>query len=185
MSQIDHLVANYQRFVQLPWPANLAEIQRVWFAVYPPAEERRLRVRVGEFEVATLAAKHRWRLVDITEVPAQWLASHDYLEGYFEDPEALETVEEDLRKEVVDKLSEACQAEEVDQQTVVAVRGAGSLFGFTHVSTVIGELKGAIRGRLLVFFPGEYERNLYRFMDARDGFNYMATPITCSERMPL
>ena len=30
-------------------------------------------------------------------------------------------------------------------------------------------------------FPGDYERNLYRFMDARDGFNYMAVPITCAE----
>ena len=185
MSQIDRLVANYQRFVQLPWPSNLAEVQRVWFAVYPPAEERRLRVRLGEFEVATLAAKRRWRLVDLTAVPAAWLASHEYREGYFEDPEALETIEEELRNQVVELLRQACQAEEVDHNTVVAVLGAGSLFGFTHISTVIGQLEGTIRGRLLVFFPGEYEHNLYRFMDARVGFDYMATPITCSERMPL
>ncbi|MBI4233818.1 MAG: DUF1788 domain-containing protein [Chloroflexi bacterium] len=185
MSQIDRLIANYQRFVQLPWPLNLAGAQRVWFAVYPPAEERRLRARVGGFEVATLAAKHGWRLVDITDAPARWLAGHDYREGYFADPEALGTIEEELKKQVVEHLREACQAEGVDQHTVVAVMGTGSLFGFTHVSSIIAELEGIIRGRLLVFFPGEYERNLYRFMDAREGFNYMAMPITCSERLPL
>jgi hypothetical protein len=34
---------------------------------------------------------------------------------------------------------------------------------------------------MLVFFPGEYTNNVYRFMDARDGFNYMAIPITSTE----
>ena len=33
----------------------------------------------------------------------------------------------------------------------------------------------------VVLFPGEYRHNVYRFMDARDGFNYMAVPITSSE----
>ena len=28
---------------------------------------------------------------------------------------------------------------------------------------------------------GEYAGNVYRFMDARDGFNYMAVPITATE----
>ena len=35
-----------------------------------------------------------------------------------------------------------------------------------------------IRGRLLVFFPGQYEHNNYRLLDARDGWNYLAIPIT-------
>jgi hypothetical protein len=61
------------------------------------------------------------------------------------------------------------------------VTGAGSLYGFTHVSSVVSKIEDSIRGRLLLFFPGEYERNLYRFMDARDGFNYMAVPITSNE----
>jgi hypothetical protein len=36
----------------------------------------------------------------------------------------------------------------------------------------------SVLGRMLVFFRGEYTGNVYRFMDARDGFNYMAVPIT-------
>ena len=38
-----------------------------------------------------------------------------------------------------------------------------------------------IRGRLLVFFPGVYEQNNYRLLDARDGWNYHAVPITASD----
>ena len=36
----------------------------------------------------------------------------------------------------------------------------------------------AIQGRLAVFFPGAYAQNHYRLLDARDGWNYLAVPIT-------
>ena len=185
MNQIGRLISNYQKFVYLPWSSNLAGRQRVWFAAYPPSEERRVRARIKEFEVATLEAKRRWRLIDITEAPARWLGSHDYRDGYFADPDALVTLEEDLKADIAGRIKGVCQEDGVGQNTVVAVLGAGSLFGFTHVSSLVADLEESIRGRLLVFFPGEYERNLYRFMDARDGFNYMATPITCTERLTL
>jgi len=29
-----------------------------------------------------------------------------------------------------------------------------------------------------VFFPGQLEQNNYRLLDARDGWNYMAVPIS-------
>jgi len=32
-----------------------------------------------------------------------------------------------------------------------------------------------------VLFPGVYEQNNYRMLDARDGWNYLAIPITSSE----
>jgi hypothetical protein len=60
----------------------------------------------------------------------------------------------------------------------VAVFGVGTLFGFTRVSKVLRLLEGDIRGRLVVFFPGHYEQNNYRLLDARDGWNYLAVPIT-------
>jgi hypothetical protein len=50
-----------------------------------------------------------------------------------------------------------------------------------RVSSLIERVEDGVRGRLLVFFPGEYRHNVYRFMDARDGFNYMASPITSTE----
>jgi hypothetical protein len=183
MSPIQRLIVNYQRYVRVPWSRNLSGSQRIWFAVYPPAEERRLRARLQEFEVATREAKHGWKLCDITHIPAQWLASNEYKEAYFAEPAAVATIEEELASSVVSTLRDACRAEGVDGETVVAVLGAGSLFGFTYLSRIVSQLESDVLGRLLVFFPGEYERNLYRFMDARDGFNYMAVPITCSERL--
>jgi hypothetical protein len=185
MSQVNNLIANYRRHVGITWQTNLAGRQRVWFAVYPPSEERRVRARFKEFEIATLEAKHHWKPVDITNLPAEWLAQHEYREAYFEEPSALSMIAEDLKVHVVSVLKKACQAGDVDKDTVVAVLGAGGLFGFLHLSGVIIELEEAIRGRLLVFFPGEYERSVYRFMDARDGFNYMAVPITCSEGLQI
>jgi hypothetical protein len=50
-----------------------------------------------------------------------------------------------------------------------------------RVSSLIERVEDSIRGRLLVLFPGDYTGNVYRFMDARDGFNYMAVPNTSTE----
>ena len=133
--------------------------------------------------MATRDAKHSWHPVDITDEFAQWMGSHEYRDDYFAEPEALATVEEELRDQIVARLKSACES--VDDDSVIAVLGAGTLFGFTHISSVVSALESSIRGRLLVFFPGEYERNLYRFMDARDGFNYMAVPITCGEMIKI
>ena len=56
--------------------------------------------------------------------------------------------------------------------------GVGSLFAFTRVSQVLKLIESSIRGRLVIFFPGQYEQNNYRLLDARDGWNYLAVPIT-------
>jgi hypothetical protein len=58
------------------------------------------------------------------------------------------------------------------------VFGVGALYGFARVSRVLKLIEGDIRGRLVVFFPGQYEQNNYRLLDARDGWNYLAVPIT-------
>ena len=55
------------------------------------------------------------------------------------------------------------------------------LFGFLRVSELVSRVESSIRGRLLIFFPGEHENNTYRFLDARDGFNYLALPIVADE----
>lgn len=181
MSHCNRLLLNYQRFVQLPWAEHLAGKQRVWFAIYPPSEERRVRAHVQEFQVATIDAGRKWHLVDISHLPAKWLAEHPDRGGYFAEPAALHAIEEEVRARAVDILREVLHSPIVDNDTVVAVQGVGAFFGFAHLSPIISGIEDSILGRLLVFFPGEFERNLYRFMDARDGFNYMAVPITSNE----
>ena len=59
-------------------------------AIYPPDHERRLRLHVPDFEMATKEAGHNWALIDITTSFEQWMADHEYRVQYFESPDLLE-----------------------------------------------------------------------------------------------
>ena len=87
-SRIARLAHNYERHASIPWSRTLAGVQRVWFAVYDKNDERRLRARLGEFEIATGRAGHGWSLVDVTDSFPAWLAAHEYRDSYFENPAA-------------------------------------------------------------------------------------------------
>jgi hypothetical protein len=177
MSEVESLIQNYRRFVALPWQGKVSGAEKVWFVVYDPVQERRLRLRLGEFEIATQEAGHAWHPVDLTGSFARWMARHPYREAYFESPADLDLALPDYTAAVIQELRDALTAPEVDAESVVAVVGVGSLFGLTHVSTVVERVASHIRGRLLLFFPGHQEGDNYRLLDARDGWNYLAIPI--------
>ncbi len=181
MNSTDRLLQNYARQVRLPWSRNIAGMQRIWFAVYPPAEERKVRARIQHFENMTRESGHGWTAVDLTDVLPTWMASHEYREAAFREPEFFACDDDQLEVLAARRIQAACGGENADANAVVAVVGLASLFDYMKVSRLIGRVEESIRGRLLVFFPGEYRQNVYRFMDARDGFNYMAVPITSSE----
>lgn len=180
MSQIEKLAKVYERHVGVEWQRTMAGAQRVMLAVYPKEKERLLRARVGEFEEATRRTGHGWTLVDATPWFAEWMAAHDYRESYFEDPGLLDmSLDEDFLDAAKGRLREALEAAE--EETVVALLGIASLYGFLRVSELIRAVETSIRGRLLVFFPGTKNENNYRLLDARDGWNYLAQPITLHE----
>ena len=79
---------------------------------------------------------------------------------------------------VVEEIRMMLSLAAVGDNSVVALFGIASLFGFARVSQVLKLVEGDVEGRLVVFFPGQYEQNNYRLLDARDGWNYMAVPIT-------
>ena len=180
MSYVDDLIESYRRFVDLPWQSGIAPPQRVWMAVYPPKYERRIRLNVPEFENATVEAGHSWDCIDITTSFERWMANHEYAGVYFEEPELLEPALSEffdaLVKEVRTQLDEY-----TDEDGVVGLLGAGTMFGLGHsvkVSALMDAVNTSIAGRLLVFFPGHHEHSSYRLLDARDGWDYVATPIT-------
>ncbi|MDA8219905.1 MAG: DUF1788 domain-containing protein [Dehalococcoidales bacterium] len=178
---MDALIEAYARFVQHPWDRNAAGPERVWLAVYPPLDERRLRYKIDEFKVATQGAGKRWKLVDLTTSFEEWLGAHEYREAYFESPGDLEPALEGFGEQLVARARADLTTDDVDGETVVALLGAGSLFGFFRVSRLIESVNDSIRGRLLVFFPGERHGSNYRLLDAQDGWNYLAVPIVASE----
>jgi hypothetical protein len=180
MRLVDDLVAEYDRFVSLPWRDNLAGPERQWMLIYPPDEERRIRFRLPEFEGITKKAGHHWTLLDLTDVFGRWLGSQDYAEEYYRDPEYLSSAIDGFVDYVVALVEEVLQSIEVDEDTVVAILGVGSLYPFARVSNLLQRVSPSVPGRMLVFFPGEKEGNTYRLLNAKDGWNYLATPITVS-----
>jgi len=179
MGRIEELAARYRAHIGAPWQRNLAGDQKAIFVVYPKTDERKLRARLELFEMATTSTGHGWRLLDIRNSFARWMADTDYREAYFEDPEALVMkLRSDFVQYAAGRLREGLTDEGADENTVVAIQGVACLYGFTRVSLVLKEVVKDIRGRLVVFFPGEYEENNYRLLDARDGWNYLAVPIT-------
>ncbi len=183
MSRVDDLIANYRRFVGLPWSVGLAPAQRVWMAVYSPEEERRLRLHLPEFETATVQAGYSWAVVDVSSAFEEWMATHEYRDAYFANPKLMapelvgffEGLVGDVRLSITAATS---------TNTIVALVGAGSLYGLgdqVKVSALIERVQELVEGRMLVFFPGEVEGNNYRLLGARDGWNYLATLITAEK----
>lgn len=180
MARIEDLAESYGRHIAIPWQRMVAGAQRVVMIVYEREIERTLRARKKLFETATVSAGHDWREVDLTDGFARWMASDEYRDAYFEDPSdlALKLDSHEFRDHLAGRIRTVLTADDVTENTVVAVIGVGAIFGFAKLSEVLREVEGDIRGRLAVFFPGQFDRNNYRLLDARDGWNYLAVPIT-------
>jgi hypothetical protein len=178
MSEMEELIAAYSRFVALPWRSGLPGPQRVWMVIYEPRQERRLRRRLPEFELATQQSGHKWNLLDITDSFPQWLSKQEYAEAYFEDPEALSIALGGYAASLISQVRTFLDGS--DEETVVGLLGAGALFPHCRVSEVIEAVNSSVAGRLVVFFPGSHSDNVYRLLNARDGWNYMAVPITAT-----
>jgi len=179
MGRIEDLAAVYERHIRAPWQRTIAGAQRVMMVVYEKELERTFRARRGEFEQRTRAAGagHGWAEFDCTRSFAEWMARDEYKEAYFERPDDLAMkVEGEFALSVVNPLRDLLRAS--DENTVVALTGVASLYGFARVSQIVRAIEPDIRGRLIVFYPGSKDGNSYRLLDARDGWNYLANSIT-------
>lgn len=181
MSEVQDVLKAYERFIQLPWSDYLSGQEKVWFIVYDPAQERRIRLRIPEFQVVTTKAGYLWKLIDITDSFAEWMAKIDYRDAYFENPADMDPMLQDYIEYLVAKVVSELNTPDADEKTVVAISGIATLFGLARASLIIDQLTAHIKGRLAVFFPGSYDGSVYRLLDARDGWNYLAIPITAEK----
>ena len=179
MARIEDLAERYGRHIATPWQRTIAGAQRVIMLVYDKELERTLRARKVAFETATREAGHDWHEIDIADTFAQWIASDDYRDEYFAAPEDLQLkLEAEFDGYVADLVRTVLTREDVTENSVVALFGCGALFGLLRASHLLKLVERDIRGRLVVFFPGHKDNNNYRLLDARDGWNYLAVPIT-------
>ena len=181
MSKIKRLIDSYETFIKVPWREDAAPAQRVIFCVYPEYDELRLRVRLDEFEIVTRRAGHDWALFDLTNSFPNWLASQKYAHSYYKDSNKLSTLLDKYEDDIAVRFEDFCREKAISKDDVVALSGVGSLFGFRKVKGVVDRLAPLVLGRLVVFFPGSYENNNYRLLDAYDGWGYLAIPITTDQ----
>jgi len=177
MSKIKRLTQSYGRFIAVPWQ-DVAAPQRVIFCVYNEDDELQLRAKIDEFEIVTRQAKHEWAVFDLTDTFATWLDSQRYKKSYFKKPHLISTLLPQYLGFIKKEFDCFIQTWKINENTVVALKGVGSLFGFLKVKEVVDTLAPLVKGRLLVFFPGTYENNNYRLLDGYDGWNYLAVTIT-------
>ncbi len=179
MAYVEDLVETFRAHISAPWRRSAGGAERTIMLVYDKEKERHLRARKSLFKAACEESHHSWVEVDLSDAFARWMAADEYREAYFEDPESLLIkLDEEFRDFVAAELRVALTSQKADADAVVAVFGAGALFGFAHVSEILKQVETATRGRLLVFFPGHADRNNFRLLDARDGWNYLAATIT-------
>jgi hypothetical protein len=152
-------------------------------AVYAPEDERRLRLDLPEFANASKGAGYEWATIDITNSFEEWMAAHEYRDAYFANPKLIQPELAGFFELLVDRVRKELSAL-TTERTIIGLVGAGNLFGLgdhVKVSALIERVQDLVNGRMLVFFPGEVEGNRYRLLGARDGWNYLATPITADK----
>jgi hypothetical protein len=178
VNRVKKLLDSYRSYIEIPWRRDAAPAQRVVFCVYNENDELRLRFNIVEFEIATKHSGHKWSLFDLTNTFGEWMATQPYAKSYFKAPDKLAPLLPRYLDFIEKRFLEVIPPESLDNDTVVAITGLGSIFGFIKARELVDRLAPLVPGKLLVFFPGAHENNNYRLLNAYDGWNYLAVTIT-------
>jgi len=178
-NNVDGLIQAYEKVVSGKWVETLSAQERIWFLVYDPDSQRKVDFRISDFENATKKAGKKWANISLKDCFTEWMATHEYRDEYFLDPDSLvDQLEFDFKNFAIENTIQKIRKHQIDHETVIALTHVASLFGFARLSDILNHIAGEIKGRLLVFFPGEFEKNQFRLLNARDGWSYLARPIT-------
>lgn len=183
MSQAHRILDRLREHLALPWPEHVSARERVVMVVYPPSDERKVRrlLEKGEFEQEVRSIGHGWVRVELATAFSEWLARNEYADRYLRRPDRLWDDAGNVRgleEYLVEKVVRAASG--LTPNDVCALVGCGGLFGLASVSQLIGQVAEQVPGRLVAFFPGELDArtNAYRLLGAKDGWGYLAVPIT-------
>lgn len=175
--RLSKLLHNFERHISIPWNTSLSSEERAIFVVYDKMDELKLRARVDEFQHASEACGHKWLLLDVSDAFPVWMSSQKRVIPYFKKPELIRTKFEYFSEDLVGLLSSKIP-DDFGEHDVISILGCATLFGFVSVSSLVKSLSPHVKGRLVVFFPGEKKENTFSLLDATDGWGYQATAIT-------
>jgi hypothetical protein len=179
LSATEDLLCAYRKRLNIPWRPDETTAGRVWMLWYDKSYERRLRGRFGEFRLATEQAGKGWRELDLAPVFGEWIGAQKWFERAARHPSTLSTVMGQFEQHLVTLVRS--ELDQCGSNDVLALTGIASLFGFVRASKLISEVADFVPGRLLIAFPGTHQAGIYRLLDARDGWNYLAVPIPSSD----
>jgi len=177
MSKIYQLLEKFEGIINEPWPKGLSGQEKVWFLIFDPMDLRKMKLKLGEFEIAAKNANKEWHEISLKTKFSKWLANHEYREAFFEDPKYLaDSLQYDFREYLEETILAELKINN-KENTLVVLKDVSSIFGVIRLSEIVNFLSNHINGRLMILFPGEFINNQYRLMDARDGWDYLARPI--------
>ena len=179
MSTVENLLCAFRNRLLVPWRDDEAPAGRVWILWYDKGHERRVRGRIDEFRLATEQAGKGWMELDLAPLFGEWVARQKWFERAAAKPNTLSTVMPQFERELSDRVREALT--KWGENDLLVLTGAAALFGLTRASTLVSNVAATIPGRLMLTFPGTHQGGIYRLLDARDGWNYLAVPIPSSD----
>ncbi|MCB0748384.1 MAG: DUF1788 domain-containing protein [Ignavibacteriae bacterium] len=175
---VDRLLTAYELVLKEPWSSSLSGKERIWFLVYDPGEQRKIDLRLDDFETVAKKVGKSWVDISFKDCFPSWMANHEYRDEYFNDPKQLvDQLEAEFKRYAIQYCKNELDKISTDDNTLIVLKDVSSLFGFVRLSSVLDGVSNSFKGRILVFFPGEYDKNHYRLLDARDGWSYLARPI--------
>jgi hypothetical protein len=178
-NKIDQLLNKFESVINEPWTGTLSGQEKVMFLVYDPNDQRKIDFRLPDFERVTRKVGKKWAEISIKSCFPEWMAIHDFREEYFLEPELIEDqLESDLKEYTINFIRSKIIEIKADPSTLIVIRDVSALFGLVRLSHILNGIDLSYEGRLLIFFPGEFDKNHYRLLDARDGWSYLARPIT-------
>ena len=145
MSTFEDLLDDFKKRLSVPWRDDEPPAGRVWILWYDKANERRIRGRLREFQLAAEQAGKGWREFDIAPRFGAWVAQQPWFERLAKRPGSLSTVLpqfEDHLAETVKRELSAC-----GRSDILVLTGIASLFGLTRASSLIDKIVTSVPGR--------------------------------------
>lgn len=174
--RLSKLLDSYDSHVSIQWNLSLSPEERAIIVVYDKFDELKLKARIEEFELATTKYQHGWQQCDLTHSFPCWMVNQKRVTPYFKRPNLLETKYQYFFDDLVELVVQSLDETQTEND-VLCLFGCGSLFGFVSISELLKAVTKRVNGRVLLFFPGEKIENVFRLLDATDGWGYQATTI--------